>query len=850
MKRILGWIRIGLIDLRGDLRRFGVLIACLALGTSTIAAVSSVGVALQDAIVRDATKLLGGDLETSRADRDANAEELAYLQSLGEVTHIVTTNARAVAGENSGFLDLVAVDDSYPLLGSVVSPELPPGERPAEMLAERDGAYGAILDAVLLDRLGIGVGGRFRIGETEYQARGTLGSLPDGAVRGFHLGLTALISTAALAATPDARPPLPGLLTFHRYKIVLREGLSYAEASDGIAARFKDEQWKTRSPYEAAGNLARYYDLFTRFLLIVGLSSLLVGGVGVSNGVSAYISERQRSIATMRSLGATGARLMVHFLAQVGVLALIGVGLGVIVGAVSTAIALPALGGMLGVDLPPSIDLRALLTAAAFGVLAAFAFAYLPLIRAQRVKPAILFRSLGTAVPPTKWRERMNLLALGPLVAAAVGIFLLAALATGDVTLVAYYTIGVVIAFLLLRGAGALLQVVLRLVPPLPDPRLRNALRNIDRPGSPAPVVIMSIGLGLAVLLVIALLDDNLYSQLLGDVTRDAPTFVATDLFDDEVDRLRTIEASDPRFERVLTSPMLRGAVMTIRGQPAAGFAEVNEEVAYLVGGEIPLTWLPDMPADTTLVEGRWWPADYAGPPLVSLRTSMRDLLGLKVGDTLTFDLYGDTIEAKIANFRDYQWQNGINFMVTFSPGALEGYPATTLATIKVTDGNEKAVERMLAREFPDVTFIPIGDALNQAATILSQVATAVNIVGGLAVINGLLVLAGTMAAGRKQREADAVIFKVLGATRRSVVGTLILEYGLLGAFASLIAAIVGIVGAWWITRLALEVGFGVDPVLVGSVIVGAITLTIGTGAAMTWSALSTRPAGYLRAAG
>ena len=843
---MLDWMRVGLIDLRGDLRRFGVLIACLALGTGVIAAVGSVGAGLELAVVRDATALLGGDLEAARPDRDATPGELAFLRTLGEVTHVIDTNARGSAGENSAFIDLLAVADNYPLLGNVRSPQLAPGEKPAGLLEERDGTYGAIVDVVLLDRLGIELGGHFQIGGRDFQARGILTSVPDGAVRGFHLGLTALISTTGLGTITELRRPLPGLLTQHRYKIVL-EGRNYDKAAAMIAAEFDDVNWSTRSPRDAAGDLARYYDLFARFLLIVGLSSLLVGGVGVSNGVSAYIGDRQRSIATMRSLGATGARILVHFLTQIGVLAAFGVALGVLFGAASSLLILPLLGRALNVDLPALIEPVPLLTATGFGLLAGFAFSYLPLVRAQAVSPALLFRALGSIMPQPAWREMIRPSVLSPILIAAAGIFWLAVVTTDDIGLVSSYAVGVVLAFLLLRGSGWLLQLGLRLVPPLPIASIRYALRNIHRPGSPAPVVIMSIGLGLAMLLVIALLNTNLHSQLLGAVSRDAPTFVATDLFEDEVATLEAMARSEPLLSRFEYGPMLRGTVTGVGGLDPATLKNLPEEAAFLVGGEIPITWLRDLPADTTVVDGAWWPPDYVGKPLVSLRSTMKSQLGLEVGDAIEVELYGDRIEATVANFREYQWQNGINFMVTFSPGVIENYPSSFLGTIKAVAGHEKELERILTKAFPEISFIPIGDALSQAVTILGQLATAVNIVGGLAVINGLLVLAGTMAAGRKQREADAIVHKVLGATRADVLWVFVLEYSLLGAFAAAIATIVGIAAAWSITRRALEVGFSADPMLIGLIVAGAVLLTVATGAVTTWKALSTRPAQFLR---
>ena len=399
MNRVGNWIAVALLDLKGDLRRFGVLLACLALGTMTIAAVGSVGAALQDAIVRDATKLMGGDIEVSRSDRRATADERSFLETLGPVAEEVDSNGRATAGDNSAFLDIVGVDNDYPLVGAVESPQLPNGEKPGSLLAQKDGVWGALVNPIILDRLGIGIGGMFNIGKSQYQARGTLGSLPDGAARGFHLGLTILISVDALAATPEARPPMPGMLTQYRYKIVLK-GLqaddavaAYAAGAKAVADKFKDPAWAIRNPKDAAGDLAHYYDVFTEFLLIVGLSALLVGGVGVSNAVSAYVTERQRSIATMRSLGATSSRILVHFMVQLGILSMIGIVIGVVLGGVTTAFALPILGRILAVDLPPAIYPTALAVAVGFGLLIAFGFSYLPIVRALKLRPAMLSRS-------------------------------------------------------------------------------------------------------------------------------------------------------------------------------------------------------------------------------------------------------------------------------------------------------------------------------------------------------------------------------------------------------------------------------------------------------------------------
>ena len=845
MSRLAGWMRVALVDLRGDLRRFGVLLACLALGTAAIAAVGSVGAALDQAVVRDATTLLGGDLEAYRPDRPANDLDLARIARAGKFTYVADNTARGHAGQASTLLDIVAAAEDYPLLGTVRSPQLAEGEKPAALIAERDGVHGALVAPDLFEKLSIGMGDRFNIGQTQFEIRGVLEAIPDGAVRGFRLGVTILIPAAALATMSDVRPPLPGVLTQHRYKIVV-EGMTTEEAFALLAEELRDPRWTVRSPREAAGSLARYYDLFSRFLLIVGLSSLLVGGVGVSTGVTAYIGERQRSIATMRSLGATGARVLVHFLTQVAALATVGVGIGVLLGAISSAVALPFVGRALAANLPPMIDAPALLTAAGFGYLAAFAFSYLPLVRAQSVSPALLFRSAG-AMPPLSWRQATRMSTLLPIAAAGAAVYMLALVTTRDVQLVSAFAIGAVLAFLLLRGAAALLQVALRHLPPPPGPGLRYAVRQIRRPGSSAPIVVLSLGLGLAMLLVISLLNSNLSYQLLGVVGRDAPTYMASELFPDEIDILNELAATDPDVAWVESSPSIRTRIVELAGTDARTLRDLSDEATFLLGVDIPVTWRRDQPRDGNIVEGEWWPEDYEGPPLISLRSALRGELGLRVGDVVVFDLFGDRFEARIANFRDYQWQQGLNFAVIFSPGDIQSYPRTFIGSVKAVEGREEPLGRTLVASFPDIAFIPIGEALAQAISVLGQLATAVNIVGSLAVVNGLFVLAGTMAAGRKQRETDAIIQKVLGATRGNVLWAFMLEYGFLGAFAALIATVIGITAAWAITQSALEIGFAADPVLILTVVLGAVALTVVAGAATTWRSLSARPAPFLR---
>jgi putative ABC transport system permease protein len=526
-----------------------------------------------------------------------------------------------------------------------------------------------------------------------------------------------------------------------------------------------------------------------------------------------------------------------------------GIILGLILGAVVTVLGLPILGNILSIGLPPVIDAPSLLTASGFGLLVGFAFAFLPLKRAETLRPALLFRAAGSAVEGgLRWRDMLRPSFFVPLAIAAALIYGLALLTTNRPELVFWYAIGIVASFIILRFAGYLLQRLLRLLPVPRNAAARNALKSIHRPGAPAPVVILSLGLGLALLLLIALIDNNLRHQLDRESIPEAPSFVFMDLFDDEVATLADYAATNPQIESFSSNAMLLGAVESINGIPTADLPDVDPEYSFLFEGEFPLTASGPIPERSTVVSGEWWPEDYDGTPLVSVFEELRAPLGLKLGDEIALRIAGEPVVARIASFRDFVWRGGgINFAFVLSPEVLNQFPVTYLGLLKTTEGNERPVQQALVSEFPDLVFLPVAEALDIFARVLNSVTNAVALVGGLAVVSGLLVLAGAMAAGRRQREADAVIMKVLGATRGDIVRAYLIEYGLLGALAAVIAAALGLIGTWAFVELVLEIDFNVDPLVIIGVIVAAVALTIAVGTATTWSALSVKPARFLR---
>jgi len=846
MRAVWATIRIGLLDLRGDVRRFVLLVVCLAVGTALIAGVNSVGTSIAQAVDASAAELMGGDLELSRADRPANPEELERISSFGAVASVVDTNLRAQSETGDAFVDLAAAGETYPLVGSVQSPQVPPGQSVGQFLAPADDVPGALVDPLMLDQLGIAVGDNFQLGGTTFQARGTLAKLPDAAVRGFRLGLVTLITQEGFSTVSDRTSPLPGLGSWFRYKILL-DGRDADQVKPELEGAFADSGWTVRSARDGLGPMVRYYDLFMRFLVIVGLGSLLIGGVSVWTSMQAYIAERANVIAILRSMGADRWRVFVHFFAQVTTLAAIGVGIGLLIGGGVAYLILPLVGGAVGVGLVPALHLQPLLVAAGAGFVTAFGFAYLPLQQAQAIRPVHLFRSKGLSAAPVDWRGLLTSWQVVPLVLALVAFLLLAYAMTGDVSLVGAFAGASALAAVVFQLFVSLVQWLLRRLPDPPVRMLRHALRSISSAGSNTASVVIGAGMALAMLIVVLVLQGNLRQEFLGASAFDVPTLVASDLFPDEVDTLTAMSGPGTDISSFVATPMLRGALTQINGAPVDSVRTRGPESTFLLSGEVPLTFRQQMPASSKLVEGDWWPADYAGPGLVSLHQSLRSGLGVNIGDSLTFAIFGETVTVKIASFRDYSWQGGIDFLATFSPGVLDAFPTTLFAAVTAAPGREEAVERSLATALPDIRFIAIGDTLEQITNALAQLSFAATLVGGLAVGNGLLVLIGSLATGRRQREADTVIGKVLGITRFELLGKAFVQYFILAVLAAIPAAVLGIGLAWLVGLVMLDVDFSLDADALVAVLAAATIITALLGSMTILRAASARPARLLR---
>jgi putative ABC transport system permease protein len=837
-------LRLALRELRGGVRGFGVFIACIALGVTAIAGVGSFAQGLVDGLAREGRAILGGDLSFTLIQREATPAERAFLTTQGSVSVAATFRAMArTADGRSTLVEVKAVDPAYPLYGAVATD--PPAPL-ADLLARRSDAFGAVVDPALLARLDLKPGARLTIGQAAIELRASLGAEPDKLAGGLGFGPRVMLSEEALRATGLLQP---GSLVRWHYRIRLADGAGedvIRRVMDAAASQMPDAGWDIRTRTNATPQLERNVERFTQYLTLVGLTALLVGGVGVANSARHYLDRKRSVIATLKAMGATGTRVFAVYFTEIMLLAAVGVTIGLVLGA-----ALPfGLAGVLRplVPLPfaPALHPAELAGALAYGLLTAAAFALWPLGRAHDVPVSALFRD---EIAPNRRFPRLRYAAAAVL--AAVALTALAVTAAYDRKIAAIFVVAAAVVFLALRLVAVALMGLARRAPRLRSTVWRLAIANIHRPGALTPTVVLSLGLGLALLVTVLEIDANLRRQFMAALPEKAPSFFFLDIQAADAERFDGfVRAQAPRatLERV---PMLRGRIVMAGGRKAEDI-KPGQDAQWVLQSDRGITYTSEVPQGSRVVEGEWWGKDYAGPPLLSFEKKLADGLGLKLGDDVTVNVLGRNITARIANMRTVDWQSlGINFVLVFSPGAFAGAPATDIATVTYPGGGstteEIALLKAVGDAFPAVTAVRVKDALDAVGNVVMNLVLAIRVASAVTLIAAVLVLGGALAAGHRHRVYDAVILKTLGATRRQLITAYALEYLLLGLATVLFGVAAGSLAAWGVVANVMRLHFAWQggPAIAAALVALAVTLLFGL--VGTFAALGRKPAAVLR---
>jgi putative ABC transport system permease protein len=836
---------LALREQRNGLSGFYVFIACVALGVAAITGVGALADALRASFERQGEVLLGGDVTLSRPHKAAEGAERAWLLKQGRVSESASLRAmaRRVDASEQALVDLRGVDAAYPLVGSVKLS----GDMSLDEAIRRDA--GAVVDPILLERLSLKVGDQMTIGTLQVPIRAIIDTEPDKLTERLSVGPRVLVSLETLQRSGLADP---GSLVSWRYALKLADGAGQADAGlirfgEAVKQAIPEGGFTVRDRRDPSPQVSRVLERLRQFLTLVGVTALLVGGVGIANAVATYIDRRRKVIAAFKSLGATARIIFGVHLLQVMCFAAIGVIAGVGLGLLIPMALKVAVGTSLPIQAEFTLTARSLLTAAACGFLVALLFTLWPLGRAEQVRAGVLFRD---DVAPERVLPRPYIMLL--TLAAGVLLASLAIFSSEAPLLAFYYCLGVIGVFAIFVGLGAGVTWLARRLPRSRRAEVALAIGNLGAPGGLTRAVVLSLGTGLSLLVTVALVDSSIVAELTGRMPEESPNYFILDIRRDDSDPFQTLIRRDFPGAKVAQAPMLRGRLVKLGDRPVEQI-KAPPEVQWVLTGDRGLSHSATVPEGSTVVAGSWWPADYSGDPLVSVEADIAKKLKLKLGDTITVNVLGRNVTARVVNLREVKWESlALNFVFVFSPNTLAGAPHNLMATVTLpkdaTLAGEAKLMRELGRAFPATTAIRVKDAIDAFGVIFGRVMVAVRAAGSVTLLAGALVLAGALATAQRRRIKQAVILKALGATRRRILLSHLIEYLILALLTSLIALGVGSLAAWVTVSQAMDFSFSFSGRAVAETMLLATALVVLFGGYGTWRVLKAPPVPYLRA--
>lgn len=871
-------------ETRGAWRHFLYFFVCIAVGVSALVGVSLFAAHVERSVSRQAKGLLGGDLEV-RSSHPLNAESRAVLKTLDDrgiarthVSELVAMAARTTPAATSArvtqIVELKAVAAGYPLYGLLrlePSASLDRLLHPDDHGCPQESCYGAVVQEALLLRMGLAVGDRLKIGAAEFQITGLVRIEPDRMANAFSLGPRVIISEAALKASGLVQP---GSRVRERELLKLPSGMPLESLKTELRGRLAADHVRVSGYRDAQPQLKQFLEQLSRYLGLIGLTALFIGGLGVAMSIHAFMREKFKTIAILKSLGADSSLLIGVYVIQAIGLGLIGSVAGMLLGIVLQQVVPPLLAGgfvsglldQVGATTDLSVvSIGPLFKGGALGLLTTLLFALWPLLRIREISAAAIFRRDVDPVSDTRsagtvkawFGDRVSLIAGGALLCGLAG---LAMWQAGSWRIGGWYIGGVAAAILLLAGCSRALVWGLRLMPKPASISLRYAIGNVLRPGGHTAGIVVAIGISVMVILTVSLVEQALLRQVGETRPLDAPTFFFIDLQPDQTEGFAALVGNHTGGRLPELTPLVRSRLHAVNGEEVKVEEERDQEERreeskderrkqWYLSREYVLTFTDQLPKGNEIVSGAWWrQGQRESPPQVSVEEEAARSLGLEVGARVDLDIQGATISAVVSSIRKVDWGNfSTNFYMIVSPGSLDGAPITYVATIRVEPAQEVPLQEAVVAAFPNVSAIHVGDVLRNFANVLDRLALAIRAVAVFCVVTGGLVMAAALAATRYRRLYESVILKAVGATRGLIARTFAAEYALLGFIGGLLSAGLSSALSWLVLTHVFELPWRLHPALLLAGLVSTVLLTLFVGLLSTFRILGQRPLAILR---
>jgi len=825
-------------DLRGSMNTFVSFLICLTLGVASIVAVLSLSEGISSSMNSEGQGLLGGDLEASLVNRPASASEIAGLQKYGTLSKVMTMRgmARVPANDKTALIEIKVVDRFYPFFGDLIF------ENSFEKQALFDEAQKTVaVEKEMLDKLGLKLGDVFTLGESELRIGAVIKKEPDRVSSGFILRPRVMMDMQTLETTGLLKP---GSLLRWRYRLKIEENAllqNPSDISEALKQEYPDAGWRLKTRDNAAPGIQRFVDRLTLFFTMMALTSLIVGGVAIATGVRTYLSRKQQTIATLKCLGASSRQILATYFIEIGLVASMGIAMGLVLGASVPFVLENILQGFIPFSFQAQVHGGAIVASILFGLLTALIFSLWPLGQAIKTRAADLFRS---QVAPLSGSPSMLIkLATFGLIVMLVLLFL--ELST-EKKLVIYYFGALFLGYGFLFVASIAIRKFARLISPRMPFTSRMALKAIYRPGSLTSIMLVSLGLGLMLLVTLSLIEFNLSKQVSRAIPQKAPAYFFISIEQGQTTGFRNIIEDHNTTSKINMQPILNGRITAVKNI-RADKAPAAPEVKWALRGDRGLTFSPVLPEGSKLVEGEWWEKNYQGPPIVSISSDVGKGLGLNIGDMITVNVLGRSIEAKIANMREVEWSNlGINFVLVFSPNSFAGAPYTYLATVSLDEKNDTGLVAKISKAYPNIYAVSVRDSISSIISLMEKMSWAVRGASAFAILVAIFVLAGSLVAQNRSRLYELGILKTIGVTRSTLVRSFVIEFGFLGLLTGVFAAVAGSICSYMIVEQVLKVDWSFSMSSILSVLAIALILTLLLGMGTIWRQLGRKPASIL----
>ncbi len=865
--------------------RFIFLFLCIALGVGAIVAVDLFATNVERAILGDARGLLGGDIELSwrRAISPHGQEVLDSLSSRQIAISHITELAAMAAIESvsspdsktpatSQLVELKALDSFYPLYGHLQTESAQPIAHLLSSIPEgcqRYPCFGAIAQKSLLIRLGLHLGSELRIGQTNFIITGILIKEPDKIATAFSLGPRVMISQEALKTTELVKT---GSRIHERFRLQIPTSSNLEILLGELRGRLSQEGVQVHSYRDAQPRLRRFLDQLTLYLGLIGLTILLVGGIGVACTIQGFITQKTPIIATLKTLGAESSQVIHIYLTQSLLLGGIGSLAGGILGT-GLHQGLPLLlQGIIPATFPTTLTLLPILRGMAVGALATLAFSLWPLLAIRSVSPSLVFRQeidqARSLKESTSWKKRFmgslrgwwydriqrttSLLIAGCLLGLAMW-------QAHSWSLGLFFSGAFLVAIFALFGGTSVLFWILHHIHFPQKWLLRHATSNLQRPGNFTKAMALAIGIGIMLMTTLLTVQQTLLNLINDQIPTKSPSFFFIDIQPDQSAAFQqVIEQHIPNTFYNLV-PVVRTRLTAINGRSINPENHKGKRNGWYFTREYVVTTFNTLPKDNTLTQGQWWedtsnnpsidkPQDPPHLPMISVEEDAAKNLGLSIGSTLTLNIQGVPFEAKVTSLRKVDWGSfSMNFFMIVEPGSLEGAPITYIATAQVPKEKEISLQQAIVAAMPNVTAIHVGDVLDNIAKIFRQLALGIQALAILCLITGAVVMIAAISINRYRRIHELAILKALGGSRGLLIFSLGTEFGLIGGFAGLVGIGLGCLLSWSILLFFFDLTWTITLTHLLTGFLLTIILTLATGILGTYRLLGFPPLSVLR---